>query len=524
MTTTPQDVRVDEHGVHLSSADDVVVDVLFDDRRVWSFWTERDTTEGPHGRRTAAWPRPLRKYLDGHAVIRVREHTGEVDLFAQELRFGTGDGQIAVENDRGKPLGIDKSGRLVMTFETRTAAQVEPLLDSVQVVLDGLTDAGVDGFLAYGSLLGAVRDGALIGHDSDADLGYVSRCTTPVDVIRESFRIQRALVRSGLTVVRYSGGGLKVIVREADGSRRGLDVFTGFLDDGHLVLMGEIREPFREEWIWPLGTATLEGREFPVPAAPEHLLAATYGPGWKVPDPAFKFETPASTHRRLNDWFRGIAVHRADWDRRYASRLRTEPAMQPYPLARRMFRVERRHRPYVVDLGCGRGADAWWLAGRGLPTVGLDFSAHSYAYLQERIDERPLEYAPINLLETRQALAWGARIAAVDGHRVVLGRHIVDAVPPRGRANLRRLLRMACTGGGRAYLEFLTSDPDGDPWAEQHQLQRVDPRDFAEQLVADGATVVDSTELRTPDMRVNLNHDPRRATRRAHRLVVEWPG
>ena len=38
--------------------------------------------------------------------------------------------------------------------------------------------AGVEAFLAYGTLLGAVREGRLLGHDSDADLGYVSRHTT----------------------------------------------------------------------------------------------------------------------------------------------------------------------------------------------------------------------------------------------------------------------------------------------------------------------------------------------------------
>ena len=52
---------------------------------------------------------------------------------------------------------------------------------------------------------GAVREGRLIGHDSDADLGYVSEHTHPVDVVRESFDLQRSLADMGYSISRYSG-------------------------------------------------------------------------------------------------------------------------------------------------------------------------------------------------------------------------------------------------------------------------------------------------------------------------------
>ena len=75
-------------------------------------------------------------------------------------------------------LSIDKSGRMQVTFDTRSAEQVTPLLDSVEDGHRGAARAGVEAFPAYGTLLGAHRDGGLIGHDSDADLGYVSRHRT----------------------------------------------------------------------------------------------------------------------------------------------------------------------------------------------------------------------------------------------------------------------------------------------------------------------------------------------------------
>jgi len=52
--------RVDGDGVHLRAGEDTVVDVLFDGRRIWSFWTLRDSVDG-----VAPWPPQLRRFLDG---------------------------------------------------------------------------------------------------------------------------------------------------------------------------------------------------------------------------------------------------------------------------------------------------------------------------------------------------------------------------------------------------------------------------------------------------------------------------
>ncbi len=58
--------------MHLTSEEDTVVDVLFDGRRIWSFWTVRDTVDG-----LAGWPRQLKKYLKGTATVSVVEHLTE---------------------------------------------------------------------------------------------------------------------------------------------------------------------------------------------------------------------------------------------------------------------------------------------------------------------------------------------------------------------------------------------------------------------------------------------------------------
>jgi SAM-dependent methyltransferase len=461
--------RVDDAGLSVVALVDRPVDVCIDGRRVWTFWTRRDTTAVgfPTSRsvwpvRHADWPGPLRRHLDGRGRITVRDSAGGSVLYDDVLALGAGDGPIRVQNDAGVELGIDKSGRLVPTFAGRSSEDIAALLDAVEAVLGALRHAGLEPFLAYGTLLGAVREGAVLGHDSDADLGYVSRFTDPVDVARESFRVQRLLAAEGWRITRYSGAAFKIDVTEADVTR-GLDVFGGFLDAGRLYLMGEIGAPFERQWIFPLGTADLEGRPMPVPARPERLLEATYGPAWRVPDPAFRFETPDRTVRALNDWFRGTQPGIRHWERR-ASVMSDKPVRnRPTPLAQLVHDSAVELDAEVLDVGAGRGADALWLARQGLAVTAYDYVVRG---LQPAVDRARAEGVDLtarhlNLTEWRSVLAEGARLAHAPRPRVVMAQHVVDATSGVGRQALARLCSMALRTGGRLHAEFHAFDGAG---------------------------------------------------------------
>ncbi len=509
-------VRVDDEGIFACTDVEVVLDVLFDDRRIWSFWLERDGTPRAGGY-FVAWPPALRRFLHGHTGLKLVEHVSSRVVFDEDVRLGTGDDRIAVVNERGLPLGIDKSLRLAQTFDTRSPEHVKPLLDSIEEVLGALGRAGIEAFPAYGTLLGAVREGQLIGHDSDADLGYVSQYTHPVDVVRESFRLQRALAEMGYTITRYSGAAFKVDVREADGSIRGLDVFGGFLADGHLHLMGEIRTPFERDWIFPLGTTALEGRELPAPANTDKFLTATYGPSWRVPDPAYVFETPESTHRRLNGWFRGTRVKRAEWDRTYSGPNLALPDLAPSPFARWLRRQEGKLGGTLVDLGCGRGVDALWFAKRGAHVIGLDYVTRGSDAVAEVAAQRgaDVEFRAMNLCELRSVLAEGARVARLPGRKVLAARNIAEATDAVGRAHLWRACEMMLRGGGRLYLEFLVGRGDGDPFARRNHLRTLPVDLVTGELAARGGTVVSRKLRRVKSPGARRGH-------RICRMVVEW--
>ncbi len=516
-----RDVTVDADGVTARAPRETVMDMLVDGRRVYSFWLHRDGSRVGGGiggrlqsRWRVPWPRTLQEFLDGTARFTVVVHETGEQVFDDEVTLGSGSGRIEILNRNGQPLSLDKSWRRVVTFDTRSAANIEPLMHAIEVVLEALRDAGIEAFLAYGTLLGAVREGKLLGHDSDADLGYVSHHTHPVDVIRESFRLQRALIGLGYRITRYSALAFKVDVDEGDGVVRGLDVFGGFLMDGHLHLMGEIRVPFEESWIFPLGTTTLEGRTFPAPADPDRLLTATYGP-WRTPDPAFKFAPPATTVRRLNGWFRGLRVGRARWDRIYSRVLKGIP--EPSPFIHWVAGIEGGLGTYV-DVGCGRGADARFMSERGEPSLGLDFQPRAFAAVErETADNGLVTYLTLNLLEIRQVLSVGALVARRPGRTVITARHLVDTTKKPAREQLWRMSRMMLSGeaGGRLYLEFL-SRPGSDGYAGRHRVRRRRPARIVAELEAAGATVVH---------RETLAVSTAPGASKVCRLIVEWrPG
>ncbi|MFL6159031.1 MAG: hypothetical protein ACJ72D_23330 [Marmoricola sp.] len=514
-------IRVDDRGFWFSTRDDDVVDVRFDGRRVWSFWLLRDSKEEDGGRFTP-WPGALRPFLNGTVELSIVAHVTETTLFTSELTLGTGGKRIAVVNGAGSPMGLDKTNKLMLTFDTRSAEHVAPLLDSMENVLEALHGAGIEAFPVYGSLLGAVRGGKLIGHDSDADLGYVSKHENPLDAQRESFQIQRRLSELGYESYRYSGLAFRISVYESDGSKRGLDVFGGFIAPAlpggkpMLYLMGEVGAPFELDWIYPLGTVTLEGRTFPAPARPEKLLESMYGTGWKVPDPAYKFTTPRTTVRRLNGWFRGMRLLRNDWERRYSKVRNIVPEGAPSSLATFLVEREGGVPEFVVDLGAGRAGDSLWFAQQGAKVRALDFVKQASLGAQKVAADQGLdmEVRDLNLNSIRSWMGEAARLSHLPGPKVIMARHLIDAESRVAREATWRLVDLAMRQGGRLYLEFVSGRPV--PRRKNEPLVPVPVEVVEAALTQRGAVITHREEF--PE--ITASGEPGRPITR---MVAEWP-
>ena len=237
-----------------------------------------------------------------------------------------------------------------------------------------------------------------------------------------------------------------------------------------------------------------------------------------MPDPAYKFETPESTHRRLNGWFRGTRVKRESWDRAY-SRLPSEPpVVEPSDFATWVVAQEGGVPERVVDIGCGRGVDDLWFARQGAQVLGLDYAIRGSLPVaglaaEEDVDLEFREHEPL-----RAALGADRerpRRARLPGRTVVTARHVADATDKVGRAHLWRACEMMLSGGGRLYVEFVAQRGEDDPFTRDNHLRTLPCDGWSTSSRTRGATVVSRTvtEHESPD--VTTGH-------RTGRLVVEW--
>lgn len=487
---------VTEAGLLGDGSENAVLDVLFDDRVVWSLRFLRDSEPGADGR-LVPWPRELRPHLNGltHAVV--REHTSGDVLFDRELRFGAGTERISMLDEQGHLLSINAKGHLTASLAQRGASAVTKLLDAAEDVLAAMRAAGVDGFVAYGSLLGAARTGHVIGHDYDVDLAYLSGCTELVDAITESYRLERAIRARGYKLRRYSALAFSVRVDPDDPHHPWLDVFGALFVGQTLYVMWDVAAPLRREQVVPLGACVLEGRELPAPRDVDAWLSATYGPSWRQPDPAFTYATPVAVKRRLATWFGGLNRGRRRWDAAHAAAEQESAGYEdPSDFARWVSEREP-DAELVVDLGCGRGADAlWWGTGpyAGRRVLGMDASSVALDAARARAGRlgSTATFEPVNFADLRSTLVTGALLSSMPGRRLVSVHLVAERLNAAQRANLWRLARMALSGHGRLYLEMVRAAdarPADDPLATGPWSRRLPVRVLRDELQAVGATL-----------------------------------
>ncbi len=512
-------VTISDEGVLLRDAGREPLVLSFDGRYIWAISPARDGRPRGGGI-LVAWPPVLRRFLKGQTRVRVTDVPGTRVLVDREVALGGASGpeRIEVVDPQGLPLAVDKAGHLCRAFEATSDGVRSEILAGTRRALEDLRGpCGVEAYLNYGALLGAVRDGAMIAHDSDTDVCYLSRHSSPADIIAESYRIERTMRRLGWTMLRMSGGDIKLLLPLSDGRVCHIDVFVAFKVDGTFYQLGNRSGQLDESVILPVSTITLHGFEFPAPADPEAMLAFIYGPGWRVPDPSFKYADPLPGIRRLDGWLRGFRTDMGRWTEFYQG-----PLSSQIPRRRSSFAdwVDR-HLPRgdaIADLGCGTGRDALWFAKQGRPVRAFEFSraARNGLRREARRRRRVVDVRMLILNELRTVLLAGAELARDPHH--LYARQLIGCIDDVARAQLWVLCRMALRSGGWLFLEFsaLTDEALPDPGPDG-LVRRLDPDLVAREIEAAGG-VVERVRMRE-DVDMLGQADPA-----VCRMKVRWPG
>jgi hypothetical protein len=464
-----------ERGVvfEVESPGDRVVDLLIDGRRVWSFREPATPPppellpDGPTGEhlRFQPWPAVLQPRLTGRFRVGLRPVSEDpaTDV-AVEATAVLGDGVTPADltDVHGRPLVVNKWGRLGHTLADAPEGLVDRLLDHMDEIRDLLLDRlGPTVYVTGGTLLGPLRaDGRLIPHDDDADLAYLSDWSSPADVALENFELGRLLCERGYDVIRLSAGHVQMHFSHDGVPDHYVDVFAGFLLDGIWYQPFAIRAAATREQLLPASTLMVEGRPEPAPREPEFMLRELFGAGWRVPDPAFTFDRlPPAIVDRFSTWFPGIHAERESWEDLV---LLGDPAAaeQGDRLSAFADWVDR-HTPRdhgILELGSGLGGDARALGARGRVVHGVDFSRFSVEAARTRLQEAAsrVTFDVVNLLDIRAVLRLGAACAAAEHPWTVYGRRLLNAVEPPGRDHVFRLCSMLLRRGGAAHFDVVT--------------------------------------------------------------------
>jgi SAM-dependent methyltransferase len=186
----------------------------------------------------------------------------------------------------------------------------------------------------------------------------------------------------------------------------------------------------------------------------------------------------------------GARARAAEWDARYTERDGTMWSGQPN--GRLVAEVAGLTPGRALDVGCGEGADAIWLAGRGWTVTAIDISAVAICRAQEaaRSAGASVEWISGDALE--------APFEPRSFHLVSLQ---YPALPrAAGDRAVRALLDTVCSGG----LLLAVYHDLNDEHRQHMKSQGVDPADYVgaddlSELLGDGFTV----ELHSVEPRIN---------------------
>ncbi|MGO3146366.1 MAG: methyltransferase domain-containing protein [Leucobacter sp.] len=440
-------------------ADVQSIDIVFGDDRVWSI----DLLAQPQAQRGRIhWPDPIIPYLVGSTQVSLKRSGDDRVIATTDAQFTDSDVITRIVDANGVPLALNKWGRLGKTLESGNVGVQERILDRTEEVIDHLIKMGLRPFVVGGTLLGGIRDHALLPHDDDADVAYLSAHTNPVDVAAEGFEVGNKLVALGYELVRHSATHMQLYFRTEKGELdHYVDVFTAFFtEDGCINQPFHVRGEMSEDQMLPFGTVYIQGRPFPAPADPEAWLVINYDENWRTPIPGYRLVTPRPTIRRFQSWFGSFHRDRDFWNEHYQT-LGTA-GDEPWLTGRRWIRANESElrASWLVDLGSGGGTLAAELRDRNphRRVIAADYSPYAREVATTHADER---FSAIHVNLYRNLALTMPTSSGIDGPFDLVANHLFDHLGEHAIPQAMRLARMALNSGG-SVLTTVYGKPDLD--------------------------------------------------------------
>ncbi len=417
----------------------------------------------------------------------------------------------------GKALPIAKHGRSAAPVEvgSRTVTELAALLEDghvfsrwgdLQVVkskdltwIDAVLDLydwvakvlkedfDYEPFVIYGSLLGTIREGGVIGVDNDADMAYVSRHRRNPALAEEMRDIALKLIDTGLRTTIVS---TNLYVWNPAQPEVRIDLFHLYWDRHDILAfpfgVAGSRDVTRSQW-QGVTTAPFCHRTVGVPELAEEVVAAMYGDSWRVPNPGFSWKKDRRTAGHAGK-IPPEVWGPTNWEDHYARVEFAEPSSFATSLLARDDLPAR-----VVDLGSGCGRDAVAFAASGRGVLGLDRSTRAVDQARTRVPEARFEVADLGTDAWIPVLReW---IAAAEGPVLFHARFLFHALSEEAQEAALTALVDVSRPGDLLAAEFRSTDDEKLPKNAAKMFRRfLDAAAFDDDLAKRGFEIVETAD------------------------------
>jgi len=348
-------------------------------------------------------------------------------------------------------------GSKATAFDSRSKEYKTSLVKAIKKLdLIYKSEFGIQLFLTYGTLLGAVRENNFIGHDFDVDLSYISRYEEGYEIAEESSKILNAIINDDIEDVKFSKGHFaqyKVIVK-VDSFKFTIEIFTSFFKANKFFQYFWIGGDFEKRNVWPLSQMVFKDETFFVPNNKEAFLERIYGVNWKVPNPNFSYDMSAVNFKLFKEIL--PIANREYWNKYYSRKIYKDVwTINPSSfckLVSKDINVNSR----VLEIGCGNGRDSYYFAEISEFVKGVDYSKSAIDFCSETAKHRGLtiDFNTLNLYNQGDVEEFCKQNE--NGFDIVYARFLVHAISLAGEKTLLNIFEKCLTEKGIVRLEFRT--------------------------------------------------------------------